>query len=291
MACGGSKKEQPPTQDETEIATSDDASVDDNEKTEDESASEEEPFLFRDVYGVEYETTINPNIASKPYSDESFVHEGHKLKYTDGDYLLGVDVSHHQGAIDWNKVKADGYDFAILRIGYRGYGKTGSVNADREFENYYKNARAAGLKVGVYFFAQAINETEAKEEADFVLSTLNGRELDLPVVYDPESILDDVARTDNVTGEQFTANTKIFCETIKAGGYDPMIYANMLWEAFELDLEQLSDYPLWYADYEPVPQTPYDFEIWQYTNEGRVPGIDGVCDLDIWIRYISKKEH
>lgn len=247
-------------------------------------SGEEDILIFRDVFGVEYETTINPNVPKKEYADEEFIHDGDRLEYTGGEYLLGVDVSHHQGYIDWNQVKAAGYDFTILRIGYRGYGKTGSVNKDREFENYYKGAKAAGLKVGVYFFAQAINEAEAKEEADFVLNTLAGRELDMPVVYDPESILDDEARTDNVSGEQFTANTKVFCETIAEGGYDPMIYANMLWEAFELDLEQLSGYPLWYADYEPVPQTPYDFDIWQYSNEGNVPGISGVCDLDIWIK-------
>ena len=139
------------------------------------------------------------------------------------------------------------------------------------------------MEQGVYFFAQAINEAEAKVEADFALKSLAGRSLDLPVVYDPESILDDVARTDNVSGQQFTANTKVFCETIKAAGYEPMIYANMLWEAFELDLSRLKGYPIWYADYEDKPQTPYDFVIWQYTNEGSVPGVEGVCDIDIWI--------
>ncbi len=253
-----------------------------------EGVSEEEPkeekLVFRDAFGVEYETTINPRIAPKEYRDEAFVHDGDKLSYSDGEYLLGVDVSHHQGNIDWNKVKSAGYDFAFLRIGYRGYGTEGTINKDREFENYYKAAKEAGLKIGVYFFAQAINEDEAREEADFVLNTLNGRDLELPVVYDPESILEDETRTDNVTGEQFTANTKVFCETIAQSGYKPMIYANMKWEAFELDLEQLSEYPIWYADYEPVPQTPYNFEIWQYSNEGSVSGVSGVCDLDIWIK-------
>ncbi len=294
--CGTEKANETDSQNETDTAmlSEDDNSIpeeedeetagDDAENDEQELQPADEPFIFRDVFGVEYETTINPNIAPKKYSDEAWVHEGDKLSYEDGEYMLGVDVSHHQGAIDWEKVKADGYDFAILRIGYRGYGSTGSLNADKEFENYYRDARAAGLKTGVYFFAQAINEDEAKEEAEFVLDILDGRPIDLPVVYDPESILDDEARTDDVTGEQFTANTKVFCETIVENGYDPMIYANMLWEAFELDLEQLSDYPVWYADYEPVPQTPYDFVLWQYTNEGNVPGISGVCDLDIWIR-------
>lgn len=254
-----------------------------------QSASEEEaeeqnaPFIFRDVFGVEYETVINPNIPAKPYSDDAFNKNGDTMSYSGGDYSLGIDVSHHQGYIDFNAVKEAGYDFVIARIGYRGYGEEGSLNADREFDNYYRDAKAAGLQVGAYFFAQAVNEEEAKEEADFVLGILNGRELDLPVVYDPESILDDVARTDNVSGEQFTANAKVFCETIEKAGYEPMIYANMLWEAFELDLSKLKEYPIWYADYEDKPQTPYDFVIWQYTNEGSVPGVEGVCDIDIRI--------
>ncbi|MCR5098255.1 MAG: glycoside hydrolase family 25 protein [Lachnospiraceae bacterium] len=249
-----------------------------------EEPPEDVPFIFRDAFGQEYETTVNPRIASKVYDDAAFVHDGQKLSYEDGEYMLGVDVSHHQGSIDWDRVKADGYDFAFLRIGYRGYGSTGSLNPDKEFENYYRDAKDAGLLIGVYFFAQAINEDEAREEADYVLGILGGRELDLPVVYDPESILDDEARTDDVTGEQFTANTGVFCETIAENGYDAMIYSNMLWEAFELDLEKLSDYPIWYADYEAVPQTPYAFEFWQYSNEGTVSGVEGPCDLDIWIK-------
>ena len=130
---------------------------------------------------------------------------------------------------------------------------------DQEFHRNMENAQAAGFDVGVYFFAQAVNEEEAQEEADFVLENLAGYSLQLPVVYDPESILDDEARTDNVTGEQFTKNTQIFCAAMANAGYSPMIYANMLWEAFELDLEYLSEYPLWYADYEPYPQTTLSF--------------------------------
>ena len=243
-----------------------------------------ESFVFRDVFGVEYETTINPAIPANEYRKEAFSFDGQKLSYADGDYILGVDVSHHQGNIDWEKVKAAGCDFVILRIGYRGYGTTGSLNADKMFETYYTGAKDAGLMIGAYFFAQAINEEEAKEEAQFVLDILNGLQLDLPVVYDPESILDDVARTDDVTGEQFTRNTKVFCETIAESGYQPMIYANMLWEAFELDLTKLLEYPIWYADYEQVPQTPYVFQCWQYSNTGTVDGIEGEVDLDVWIK-------
>lgn len=259
-------------------------------KTIDENSPKKELEIlkFVDVFGNPYEVEINPNIAKKKYQDTNFTREGDKLLYEDDNYSsrLGVDVSYHQGSIDWKKVKADGYDFAMIRIGYRGYGTEGTLNLDTSFHENIKNAQEAGLDVGVYFFAQAINEKEALEEAEFVLEYLNGYQLQLPVVYDPESILDDEARTDNVTGEQFTKNTEVFCKRIQEAGYDPMIYSNMLWEAYELDLEQLAAYPIWYADYEPLPQTPYDFTMWQYSNNGTVDGIEGATDLNI--QFIKK---
>ncbi|MBR6356961.1 MAG: lysozyme, partial [Lachnospiraceae bacterium] len=157
------------------------------------------------------------------------------------------------------------------------------INADPGFEEHIAGAQAAGLDVGVYFFSQAVNEEEAVEEAEFVVEQLKNHELQLPVVYDPETILDKAARTDNVTGEQFTANTIAFCEKISECGYEPMIYCNMKWEAFELDLSRMTDIPIWYADYETYPQTPYQFEIWQYTEKGLIEGINGSVDLNIQI--------
>ena len=118
---------------------------------------------------------------------------------------------------------------------------------------------------------------------NWVLDYLNGGSFEwhMPVVYDPEHILEDEARTDGVTGEQFTQNAKVFCKEIEEAGYDAMIYSNMLWEAYELDLEKLLDYPVWYADYEELPQTPYRFSMWQYSSTGSVPGIEGNVDLNI----------
>ncbi len=238
---------------------------------------------FVDVFGEEYEVEIDRSLPENPYRKECFVNTGGILTYEDENYIseLGVDVSHHQGTVDWVKLKEAGVSFAFLRIGYRGYGQAGTLNADREFENNIRGAQEAGIKVGVYFFAQAVNEEEALEEAEYTLKLLGDHTLELPVVYDPESILDAEARTDHVTREQFTANTVAYCERIKEAGLKPMIYSNMLWEAYELNLSELTDYPIWYADYEPLPQTPYHFVCWQYTNEGKIPGITGNADLDI----------
>ena len=251
----------------------------------DEIPAEPEPEIldFVDVFGQPYQVEINPDVEKHTYEMDAFVHDGDRLGYqADGyEYRLGVDVSEHQGWIDWEKVRNDGYEFAIIRVGYRGYGQEGRVCLDDQFYTNIENAQKAGLDVGVYFFAQAINEEEAKAEAQFVLEHIKGYELQLPVVYDPESILDDEARTDNVSGEQFTKNTEVFCRMIEEAGYEPMIYSNMLWEAYEFDLERLEQYPIWYADYEPLPQTPYHFDFWQYTNAGSVDGITGRTDLNI----------
>lgn len=260
--------------------------IGDSAETESSVEIEEEQVLtFVDVFGEQYETQIKADVSKHAYKDEFFINNDGILTYDDDSYTsrLGIDVSRHQGKINWEKVKAQGVEFAFIRIGYRGYGKEGSVNLDQRFYENIKGAQAVGIDVGVYFFAQAINEEEALEEAKFVLDSLKGYELQLPVVYDPESILDAVARTDDISGEQFTKNTRVFCDTIRENGYDPMIYSNMLWEAFEFDLSQLTDIPIWYADYEKLPQTPYNFEFWQYTNEGRINGIDGYMDLDIQI--------
>lgn len=293
--CGCSEKENGADKETKKTIVEENMPEDQNESTKETAANVEvrpEILNFVDVFGEEYQVEINPDVEKHKYDLEKFVHEGDRLTYTDDryEYRLGVDVSIHQGWIDWEKVKADGYEFAIIRVGYRGYGEKGLVCLDEKFDTNIQNAQAAGLDVGVYFFAQAINEEEAKEEAEFVLEHIAGYELQLPVVYDPESILDDEARTDDVSGEQFTKNTEVFCSMIEEAGYQPMIYSNMLWEAYELNLEYLEEYPIWYADYEPFPQTPYHFDFWQYTNEGSVNGIEGRTDLNIQLMPKEQEE-
>lgn len=282
-SCSGKAAEETTGQEVQEAGKNTEAASKEGDAAEKET-KEPEILHFVDVYQNPYQVEINPNVEKHDYKDEAFVHNGDRLSY-EGDsnytYRLGVDVSEHQGYVDWQALKDSGFEFAFIRLGYRGYGQEGRICLDREFHRNIQNAQAAGFDVGVYFFAQAVNEEEALEEANFVLQNLEGYTLQLPVVYDPESILDDEARTDNVSGEQFTKNTEVFCSAVADAGYDPMIYANMLWEAFELDLEELSEYPLWYADYEPAPQTPYHFRFWQYTNQGQVPGITGNTDLNI----------
>lgn len=165
------------------------------------------------------------------------------------------------------------------------------MKADDKAVTNIKNAQAAGLDVGVYFFSQAVSEAEAVEEADFCFDILaeagitDASQLDMPVVFDPESILHDDSRTDNVSGEQFTKNCIAFCNEVESRGFDSMIYANTTWEAYMLDLGKLHDYPIWYADYAQEVQSPYDYVMWQYSEKGEVPGIDGPVDLNIQYIY------
>ena len=229
---------------------------------------------------------VDPNLPPS-YIDAGLVgKEGEEISYADPSVTVwkGIDVSYHNGDIDWERVRDDGISFAFLRLGYRGYGAEGTLNLDPKFHEYLAGAHAAGLRVGVYLFSQAINEKEALEEADLVLRELNGETLELPVVYDPESIPSDSARTDAVSGQQFTRNTEVFCEAVKNGGYQPMVYSNMNWEDHVFDLSRLTSYPLWYADYEAAPQSPYWFSCWQYAEDGHVDGVDGEVDLDVWFQ-------
>lgn len=250
----------------------------------------EEEWVFVDAMGLEYNLEVDYKANLNTYSERGYYYEN-DLPFYDGEGYTcrhGVDVSYYQEDIDWEKVREDGIEFAIIRLGYRGYGTAGTLNLDARYEQNIQGAKAAGLDVGVYFFAQAINEQEAVEEAEFVLQHLDGRKLEMPIVYDPETVLEDGARTTGVSREQFTKNAIAFCDRIKEAGYQPMIYCNMLWQAFELDMSELTEYPIWYADYEPYPQTPYHFEIWQFTQKGSVDGIKGNVDTNLQI--IKDKE-
>lgn len=278
-----------------EIRTIADASAHLTEEVQDvippileEDVEEGYSFSFVDAHGEHYETRIKSISDPCLYDKNLFEYRDHRMTYADDAYTtrIGIDVSYFQGNIDWEKVKADGVAFVFIRVGFRGYGEEGTLNVDAEFHKNIQGAQAAGLDVGVYFFAQAVNEEEAVEEALFVLNELDGYELQMPVVYDPESILHTKARTDDVTKEQFTKNTLAFCRTIKEAGYEPMVYCNMLWQVFKLELSDLEEYPIWYADYEYYPQTPYHFEIWQYTSSGQIEGIEG--DVDVNIQLIPK---
>lgn len=197
---------------------------------------------------------------------------------------FGIDVSSHQGDIDWNAARADGVEFAILRIGVRGYGEEGNIKADDKFVQNYDDAHDAGIDLGVYFYSQAISVDEAVEEANFVLEQLGSRTLEYPVVFDWEPVdtasADTTPRTSEIMPNTLTLAAIAFCETIKDAGYDAMIYTNKKMAYIKYDMRRLTDYPVWIASYSDELTYYYDFDIWQY-GFGKVDGIEGDVDLDI----------
>ena len=224
---------------------------------------------------------IDPEITKEGIYDYSLIHRNAYLSYEDKDYysLAGIDVSEHNQNIDFKQVKDSGIDFVYMRIGWRGY-LEGILHEDKNFKTNYQNAKENNLLVGVYFFSQAINENEAIEEAEYLLKILNDREIDLPIVYDFEYILEDKARSDDITKEQCTKNALAFFSILE-NDYDVALYANSVLLNDYYDMDILKEYKLWFAQYNDVPNTEHDFFIWQYTNIGKVPGINGDTDLDI----------
>ena len=232
-------------------------------------------YIFHHMY-------VDENAIPIEYDIDKFVKVDGKMTYEDDTYTykLGVDVSKYQEKVKWDKVEKAGYEFAMIRLGYRGYTE-GEIFLDERYEYNIKAANRSGLDVGVYFFSQAVTVKEAIEEANFVLEHVKGQELGMPIVYDPEIVYNDKSRTKNLTKEQFTQNTLAFCEIIANAGYDVMVYANMLWEDKQLNMSEIGMYDIWYADYVGLPQTPYAFKMWQYTDKGSVDGIKGGADINI----------
>jgi len=223
---------------------------------------------------------LEPNPLRDPEAYENWEASGWEL-------LAGVDISEHQGEIDWETVRDCGVEFAILRAGYRGYGQSGRIVEDARFAKNMEDAAAAGLQLGVYFFSQAVTPEEAVEEAEFLLQLLSRwpkEALSLPVFYDWEDIEGQQARTDGLDGETVTRCAAAFCERIEEAGYSAGLYAYRSLAYFTYDLALLKDYTLWIGALGSYPDFYYEHEFWQRAVEGNVPGIQTVVDLDVWMR-------
>lgn len=204
--------------------------------------------------------------------------------------ICGIDVSKYQGDIDWEKVKASGVEYAIIRLGYRGMNE-GTLELDPYYFDNVKEAAAAGIKVGIYFFSQAKDTDEAVKEAEFVLEHIKDYEISYPVVFDTEEVTTYAARANGLSRAERTDCCIAFCEKIKEAGYIPMIYANTRYMVMGLELERLRDYDKWFAYYGSSHTFPYEFSMLQYSDTGRVPGIDGAVDLDVsFVDYAAGKE-
>lgn len=234
--------------------------------------------LFR---GEEY-----PALAAVPRNSyrakDFYIASNNRLIYdsANGHSEAGVDVSEHQADIDWQRVAADGIEFAFIRLGYRGYTE-GKISLDLLYQQNMAGAQSMGLDTGVYFFSQAISVAEAVEEANFVIANLAGYSIDLPVVFDWEAVGSADARTNNISQQTLTDCAIAFCETIAAAGYQPMLYLYGDLAYVNYDITRLTAYPWWFAGYSNTPDFYYHFDWWQYTSSGKVDGIEGRADLNI----------
>lgn len=202
-----------------------------------------------------------------------------KLSSSNG--VLGIDVSKYNGNIDWKAVKNSGVDYVIIRCGYRGYG-SGVLVEDPKYRTNIQGAISAGLKVGVYYFSQAVNEIEAVEEASAVLGMISGYKITYPVFIDVEySNSNKDGRADNLSVAQRTAVAKAFCQTIQNGGYRAGVYANKTWLTSFLDMNQLNGYKVWLAQYAKEVTYKGRYDMWQYSATGKISGISGNVDLNL----------
>ena len=251
-------------------------------------------YVIKDSDGSEVSLETAQNTAGKYTITYSYELEPESAPREIVDYELGIDISEFQGSINWDAVKADGIDFAFIRCGGRGYSRGGIYDDSRFYENV-RGAKAAGIKVGVYFFSQAITPYEALEEASITLDKISGLGIDLPVVMDWETSSD--YRTWDLYGEDFANVIKAFCSTIAQNGYTPCVYLNTSdinnrLGGYSGDI--LSRYKLWYAypyscysdgsfyhEGDMIPPRSFYFEYWQYSWHGDVAGIPEDCDLDI----------
>lgn len=222
--------------------------------------------------------------STSPYTGQTYQHND---RFSDRIVVNGIDVSQWQGTINWEKVKAAGIDFAIIRAGGRFF-----VSGDLYFDdNFYQNIKAAqdaGIMVGVYYFSQAVTTAEAREEANWVLDYIEGYDLQLPIYMDYEMSSDPSGRINNLSKATRTANAKAFCSVIEAAGYETGVYSNLNFLNNSIDGAQLSGlYNMWAAQYNYRCQYASDYIMWQYSSDGSVDGISGRTDMNFM--YLEEK--
>ena len=197
--------------------------------------------------------------------------------------MVGIDVSHHNGKIDWAAVRDAGVDFAIIRVGFRGYGDEGALKLDSRFSENVEGALNNGIQVGVYFYSQAITVYEAVEEASVAVNYSRKYHITFPIYFDTEfSNSEHSGRADSLTASQRTNIAVAFCEAVKSAGYKPGVYASKTFFTDELNFSRLSNYEIWVAHYtSETTDFKYDYKVWQYTPKGRVNGIPNDTDINI----------
>ena len=272
------------------------------EETETETMSEEATTVANEkddknhIY-IEYDdgssewVLVNPYLKKNEYDFTNLVSQNNIYKYyADGKQVsyLGVDISKYQEYVDFPTLKKAGVTFVMLRVGSRGY-QTGQIQLDEYFMDNIARATEAGLQIGIYFYSQAMNETEAVEEANLVISSLQGYTVNYPIAFDMEFVNNDTARIETLTKDEKTAVALAFLKKIQEAGYTPMLYGNKEWLVKRIDLSKLEEFDVWLAQEADIPDFPYMYTMWQYTKQGKIDGITGYADFNIsFIDYSAR---
>ena len=241
-----------------------------------------EPAVVTEPPATEEPTLPPPE--PNPFDELDFQYDGRFLKLIEGESRVGIDVSSWQYDIDWEAVAAAGAEFAIIRIGYRG-SETGLINPDKYAQQNLAGAAAAGLDIGVYFFSQALTREEAEEEAYYVLEIIKDHNITMPVVFDWERIRGEQSRSNVIDRRTLTDCAATFLETIELAGYNAMLYFNTHQSNNLFYLSELKQYDFWLAWYSDRMNFPYKVRMWQYTDTGRVPGIETNVDLNVYFTH------
>ena len=248
-------------------------------------AQTEAPLPTEPAEEATEEPTLPPPLPN-PYGNLDFQYEGRFLKLIEGESIAGIDVSSWQYDIDWQAVADAGAEFAIIRIGYRG-SETGLINPDQYAQANLEGAAAAGLDIGVYFFSQALTREEAEEEAYYVLDVIKDHNITMPVVFDWEKVHKEHSRSENIDRRTLTDCAKTFLETIELSGYNAMVYFNPHQSQNLYYLSELQEYDFWLASYTDRMDFPYQVDMWQYTEQGQIPGINTFCDFNIYFPSVG----
>lgn len=212
----------------------------------------------------------------------------HNSKFKNKELVYGMDVSQHNGKINFKKAKRDGIEFVFIRVGYTGYTKSSfSLNLDKKYKTYIKDATKAGLKVGVYWYSQSTKVSEAKKEANALLKAIKGYSITMPVVFDYEFADTKKGRLDSakLSKTNMTANALAFLNTVSNAGYDACIYASENFLEEHLYANQISsNFKVWLANYSSKTNYKGDYEFWQHTAKGRVSGMRGNVDINFWYK-------
>lgn len=263
------------------------------ETVQEDPATDGKHTLLKLPDGTEEWVLISPYLKKNAYDFSNLSETAGLKKYTEGGKKIsqiGVDISKHDGTVNFERLKSDGIDYVMIRLGARGY-STGQISLDDNFVENMDAAVKAELSIGVYFYSQAINQEEAIQEAYFVIQNLEPyrAHINFPVAFYMENIINDKARIDGLSRSDKTLITATFLEAIKAAGYIPMVYGNKEWLIKNVDLTRLQNYDVWFSQDEDTPDYPYLYTMWQYTTTGTVNGITGDASLNIcFVNYSDR---